>query len=103
MEQVMQSIEHVTFRLVPGTDRAAFLENARRTEAAVRRQPGFQSRMLLEGDDGTWSDIVTWASHADAMAAATDILSDPDFAPFGAMIDGPTVQMTHSALVWRLD
>ena len=99
----MQSIEHVTFRLAPGTDRAAFLENARRTEGAVRRQPGFVARMLTERDDGTWSDIVTWTSHDHAMAAASDILSDPDFAPFGAMIHGPSVQMTHSALVWRLD
>lgn len=98
----MQSIEHVTFRLTPGTDRTAFLANARRTEAVVRRQPGFQARMLTEGADGTWSDIVTWASHAAAMAAASDIMSDPDFAPFGAMIDGPSVQMTHSALVWQL-
>jgi hypothetical protein len=98
----MQSIELVTFRLNPGTDRAAFLENARRTEAAVRRQPGFVARMLTEGEDGIWSDIVTWASHADAMAAAKTVMSDPDFAPFGAMIDGSTVQMSHSALVWHL-
>ncbi len=98
----MQSIELVTFRLNPGTDRAAFLENARRTEAVVRRQPGFLARMLTEGEDSTWSDIVTWASHADAMAAADAVMSDPDFAPFGAMIDGPTVRMSHSALVWHL-
>jgi hypothetical protein len=99
----MQSIELVTFRLTPGTDRAGFLANAQRTEAVIRRQPGFQARMLTEGADGTWSDIVTWASHADAMAAAGAVMSDPDFAPFGAMIDGLTVQMSHSALVWRMD
>jgi hypothetical protein len=99
----MQSIELVTFRLTPGTDRAAFLANARRTEALIRRQPGFLARMLAESPDGTWSDIVTWASHSDATAAAETILSHPDFAPFGAMIDGPSVRMTHSALVWRMD
>jgi hypothetical protein len=99
---VMQSIEFVTFRLNPGTDRAVFLENARRTEAVVRRQPGFQARMLAEGEDGSWSDIVTWASHADAMAAAEAVMSDPDFGPFGSMIDGPSVRMSHSALVWQL-
>jgi len=102
MEMVMQTIELVTFRLQPGTDRAAFLDNARRTEAAVRRQPGFVARMLTEGEDGTWSDIVTWASHDAAMAAAEHIMSDPDFAPFGAMIHGPSVRMSHSALVWQL-
>jgi antibiotic biosynthesis monooxygenase (ABM) superfamily enzyme len=102
MEMTMQSIEHVTFRLVPATDRAAFLAAARATEAAVRRQPGFRARMLVEAEDGTWSEIVTWASHADAMAAAKAVMSDADFAPFGAMIDGPSVRMTHSALVWQI-
>jgi hypothetical protein len=98
----MQSIELVTFRLMPGTDRAAFVDSARRTEAAVRRQPGFLARMLTEGEEGTWTDIVTWASHADAMAAAEAVMSDPDFAAFGAMIDGPSVRISHSTLVWQM-
>jgi hypothetical protein len=102
MEMTMQSIEHVTFRLVPGTDRAAFLAAAHATEAVVRRQPGFIARMLTEADDGIWSDIVTWASHSDAMAAAEAVMTDPEFAPFGAMIAGPTVRMTHSTLVWQI-
>lgn len=98
----MQTVEHVTFRLVPGADRAAFLAAARATEAVVRRQPGFQARMLCEGPDGVWSDIVTWASHPQAMAAAQAVMADPDFAPFACLIDGPTVQMGHSTLVWQL-
>ncbi len=98
----MQSIELVTFRLIPGTDRAAFLENARRTETVVSRQSGFQARMLVEGADGTWTDIVTWASHAAAISAAEAVMSDPDFAPFGAMIDGPSVRMSHSTLAWQI-
>lgn len=98
----MQTIELVTFRLAAGTDRAAFLAAARRTEATVRRQPGFQGRMLTEDPDGSWTDIVTWASHADALAAAGAVMSDPDFAPFMSMIDGPTAKMGHSTLVWQL-
>jgi hypothetical protein len=92
----------VTFRLTPGTDRAAFLANAQRTEATIRRQSGFVARMLAEAEDGTWSDIVTWTSHAEAMAAAEAVMADPDFAPFGAMIDMSTVRMSHSALVWQI-
>lgn len=98
----MQTIELVTFRLTPGADRLAFLDAARATEATVRRQPGFVARMLTEAPNGTWSDIVTWASHPQAMAAAEAVMSDPDFGPFAAMIDGPTVRMGHSALVWQL-
>lgn len=98
----MQSIEIVTFRLIPGADRAGFVKAAQGTEAAVRRQPGFVARMLVEAEDGAWTDVVTWASHADATAAAENVIADPDFAPFGAMIDGPTVRMSHSTLVWRI-
>jgi hypothetical protein len=102
METTLQTIERVTFRLNPGTDRAAFLAAAKATETVVRRQPGFLARMLTEADDGTWADIVTWASHAEALAAAETVMADPDFAPFGAMIDGPSVSMSHSTLVWQL-
>ncbi len=98
----MQSIELVSFRLTPGTDRAAFVANAALTEAVVRRQPGFVARMLTEDADGLWSDIVTWASHSDALAAAEAVMAHPDFGAFGAMIDGSTLRMSHSTLVWRM-
>jgi hypothetical protein len=102
METQMPTLELVTFRLNPGTDRAAFLAAARRTEAALRRHPGCLARMLAEGDDGSWTDIVTWENRETALSAAKAIMADPDFAPFGAMIDGPTVVMSHSALVWQI-
>ncbi len=98
----MQTIELVTFRLNPGTDRGAFLAAAKGTEALVRRQPGFLSRMLTEGEDGTWADIVTWAGPADAAAAAEAVMTDPGFTPFLMMIDGASVRMSHSALAWQV-
>jgi heme-degrading monooxygenase HmoA len=102
MEWTMTTIELVTFRLTPGADRAAFLAAAKGTEGALSRQPGFQARMLAESTDGTWTDIVTWARHDQAQAAAQAMLADPAFAPFLALIDAPTVQMGHSALVWQI-
>jgi hypothetical protein len=99
----MQTLETVAFHLVPGTDPAAFLAAARGTEAALRRQPGFLSRMLTRGDDGTWTDLVLWASHPEALAAAEAVMSDPAFAPFGAMIDMAGARMSHAPLVWRMD
>lgn len=91
-------IEYVTFTLVPGADEAAFLTAARGTEALVRRQPGFLSRQLSKGPDGRWTDAVTWASLADAEAAPPAVMADPDFAPFMALIDGPSALMRHEAL-----
>jgi hypothetical protein len=91
-------IEYVTFALVPGADEAAFLAAARGTEALVRRPPGFRSRQLSKGPDGHWTDAVTWASLAEAEAAPQAVMADPAFAPFMAMIDGPSARMRHEAL-----
>lgn len=96
-------IEYVTFRLVPGADEAAFLTAARATEALIRRQPGFLSRRLSKGPDGRWTDAVTWASLAEAEAAPQAVMADPDFAPFMALIDGPSAEMRHEALALTLD
>ncbi len=98
----MKTVELVSFRLIAGTDRDGFLQAARRTEALIRRQPGFQTRVLTEDSDGTWRDVVTWDSHAAAMQAAQTVMTDPDFAPFAAMIDPASVTMSHSALVWQM-
>ena len=99
----MQTLELVTFRLAPGTDRAAFLAAAEATADLIRCQPGFQARMLTEGPDGRWSDIVTWASPDAATTAAKVVMADPAFAPFCALIDMASASMSHSTLVWRMD
>ncbi|WP_103258187.1 hypothetical protein [Tabrizicola aquatica] len=96
-------IEYVTFTLVPDTPEAAFLSAAHGTEALVRRQPGFLSRRLSQGPDGRWTDAVTWASLAQAEAAAQSVMADPDFHPFMALIDGPSATMRHETLALTLD
>jgi len=98
----MRVIEYVTFALVPGTSEAAFLTAAGGTEALVRRQPGFVARRLSRGDDGHWTDAVTWASLAEAHAAAAVVMSEAEFAPFMALIDGPTARMRHESLALTL-
>lgn len=99
----MQVIEFVTFRLVPGAADAAFLAAAKGTEALVRRQPGFRARQLSKGADGRWTDAVFWASLADAEAAPAAVMADPDFAPFMALIDGPSAEMRHETLAFAMD
>ena len=95
-------IEYVTFSLIPGAEEAGFLAAARGTEALVRRQPGFLSRQLSRGADGRWTDAVTWASLAEAEAAAQAVMADPDFAPFMALIDGLSAAMRHESLALTL-
>jgi hypothetical protein len=96
-------IEYVTFTLVPGADAAAFLSVAQATEALVRRQPGFVARRLSQGEGGTWTDAVTWASMADALAAPAAVMADPAFHPFMALIDGPSATMRHETVAFAVD
>lgn len=99
----MRVIEYVTFSLVPGTTDAAFLSAAKGTEILVRRQPGFVCRRLSKGPDDRWTDAVTWETLAAAEAAPPAVMADPVFAPFIALIDGPSAMMRHEELALTLD
>ncbi len=99
----LTTLEFVTFRLLPGTDDDAFLAAARATEALVRRQPGFVSRRLSRGADGTWTDTVEWRSLAEARQAAQAVMADAAFAPFMARIDSASAAMRHETLALRMD
>lgn len=93
----------MTFRLVAGSEPAAFLEAARATEAPLRGQPGFLRRRLVLGADGQWTDWVEWRDAASAQAAAAAMMEVPAFGPFMAMIDGSSVVMRHEALAFAMD
>jgi hypothetical protein len=95
--------EVVTFRLVAGITSDQFLAAARATAAPLRKQPGFQSRRLTLAHDGTWTDLVIWASLPQAQAAATAMMAEPEFQPFMAMIAMDTVRMRHDRILWQMD
>lgn len=95
-------METVTFRLLPGTDSAAFLAAARATALLVAACPGFVARHLTCDEDGTWTDLVEWTSAGAAHAAAAALMADPVFQPFVAMIDGASARMRHPAILWRM-
>lgn len=96
-------LEVVTFRLVAGTTKDQFLAAARATESPLHRQPGFVSRRLTLAEDGTWTDLVTWASLPQAHQAAQVMMAEPAFQPFMAMIDMGSVQMRHDQILWQMD
>lgn len=103
MQTALPVAEIVTFRLRPGTDPAAFLAAAAATASAVRAAPGFLRRSLTEDGAGGWTDRVEWASRAEAEAAAAQVMADPAFAPFAALIDMDTMAMRHEPIRWRMD
>jgi hypothetical protein len=96
-------LEVVTFRLAATATEAAFLTAAEATAAPLRRQPGFVARSLTRGEDGTWTDLVTWTSLSAAHAAAQAMMADPAFGPFVALIDPASMQMRHDTILWRMD
>ena len=99
---VATCVEMVNFRLVAGTDPAAFLEAARATEAPLRALPGFLRRRLVLGADGQWTDREEWRDAASAQAAGA-MMETPAFGAFMAMIDGASVVMRHEALAFAMD
>lgn len=95
--------EVVSFRLMPGTDPAAFAHAAQGTEALLRATPGFIRRRLVQADDGQWTDWVEWQNLMTARQAAEAVMAAPEFAPFMAMIDPATVAMRHDAVIVAMD
>ncbi len=92
----MQSVmETVSFQLKPASTRDAFVQSSAQVNTWARAQPGFQSRALSSGDDGTWVDTVFWDSAQAAQQASALFMQDLAQSAFMAMIDPTTVQMAH--------
>ena len=87
-------MELVTFKVKASATPAQFAATGASVNAWVRVQPGFLSRALSQGDDGTWFDVVFWASAATAKAAAQQFMVDLAQSDFIALIDPESVKMT---------
>ncbi len=96
-------LEIVTFRLVESTDRDAFLETARGTEALLRERGSLVRPYLAQDEDGLWIDVIEWSSRSEALSAAEEVIFHSDFVPFGAMIDGSTVELRHLPILWSME
>ena len=96
-------MEIVSFKLTQDADETAFLAAARDTEAMLRARGSLIRRFLVKDESGLWTDIIEWTSMEEALSAAEAVMQEPDFAAFGAMIDGTTVDMRHAPILWRMD
>jgi hypothetical protein len=95
--------EVVTFRLAAGAGEASFLDAARATGPLLAAEPGFVSRRLSKGADGTWTDHVVWTSLAEAEAAAARIMEAPAATPFLMSIDPGSIVMRHERLLMQME
>ena len=96
-------LEIVSFRLADGIETQDFLAAAAGTEAILRDRGALVRRYLVLDDQGQWTDLIEWTSLEAALTAAEAVMQHPDFAPFGGMIDGETVDMRHAQIRFRMD
>jgi hypothetical protein len=67
----------VTVKLKPGASRERFIQLGHKVKAWLERQPDFVRYELFEGDDGRWTDVMTWAS-PEAMEVGHQALGGTD-------------------------
>ena len=89
------TLERVVFKAAAGIDDAAMIAGAEQTNDWLKEQPGFLYRTLVKDADGTWSDLVFWASPEAAQAADAKFGPDPKNAAYCACIDMASTKMTH--------
>lgn len=72
-------MEFAPFRLKPDVSETALLDAAAKMqECFLKRQPGYLSRELMRGRDGSYVDVIWWRSHADAAAAIPKVHASKD-------------------------
>jgi len=91
------TIELVTFRLARGSGQQFVDANAAVSDW-LKRQPGFVSRHLAERDDGSFLDIVFWASHEAALAASARLPEEMGQDETLTMIDPMSIDMSHGSI-----
>lgn len=96
-------LEITTFRLRRGLGIADFLTANADVDAWLLRQPGFVSRRIAQGADGTVVDMVVWASARAGEDAAQRLLADLAASPVHDAIDQRTVWWSVSPVFHRLD
>ena len=96
-------MEIVNFRLQDGTNPEDFRAAARALDDLLRERGTASARTLVCDADGLWTDIVQWRNMDEAQSAAEELVKDPAFAPFGAMIDPGSVQMRHAAVHHQME
>jgi hypothetical protein len=98
-------LEVVTFRLAPGASGNTIDAGNAAIATFLRERPGFVARRLAKRPDGSYLDIVEWASLAEAKSAADNIniMSAPGVAAFMQAIDPPSIIMEHNDLIAQVN
>jgi hypothetical protein len=93
------TLESCTYRLLPGTDRDAFLAANEPVERWLAAQPGYRGRQLTGDEDGAWHDLVWWADRSSAEAAAVAFMEAPEAVEMNGMLDPGSLVFRHLRVV----
>ncbi len=94
------TFEIVVFKLTDEATHEQLIEAAESVSRWVREQPGFIDRKLIRSEDGgTYTEIVRWASLAQATKAGELAESSPRCAPMFALIRMDSMTFFHASSV----
>lgn len=93
-----EAVEITTFRLADGVDLKAFIAANADINVWLKKQPGFISRRICEGEDGTVVDLLIWSSVQNGQKAAEGIMAEMGSSPVHTAIDQSTVSWSISAV-----
>lgn len=92
-------VETVRFKLKDGADVKAFVEAAEGTIPFIKGCEGYLYRSLsLNEQTQEWTDIVYWATLADAKAASDNFMKDEGAQKMVSYIDASTLVMAHEQI-----
>ncbi len=93
------TLEKISFKTKTDITEAAYIAAFEKLNGWLLEQPGFSYRTTVREEDGTWHDLIYWASLENAQAASAGFPTAPGAEAIMAMIDQTTVQMAHLPLL----
>lgn len=91
-----EAIEVCMFKLVDEAERQTFMRSNSDVDQWLKQQEGFMFRCLSEKEDGTWIDIVHWATMDAAQKAGDAFMAKFEQTDFLRVIDPESVTMNHA-------
>ncbi|MCW2143187.1 antibiotic biosynthesis monooxygenase [Actinoplanes cyaneus] len=76
----MTTMELASFRIHDGAEEAFLAERPAMLAALRRAYPACLAAYLVKQEDGSWTDVVLWRSHAEALESARTIMEVPECA-----------------------
>ncbi len=92
------TVEYLHFKLVEGADPDEFLRETLAVDPVLEEYDGFVARHLARNDDGSWVEVVYWATLEDAEAALPRFVEDPRTKAFLALVDSDSMSVKYSTL-----